>query len=179
MSCSIRAVFPTRPDHRFPHAQHRDCLVTAAGSSEHVALAQRHGPGGFAHRQHTIDMNIKVLRINPDLRTRVVVQHMRLVELPGPPAWQNCFEQSQTLLHIGCDCALIDKASAQSLFCRAECSHCGRMTIGSQVMSEAALSPIADQTMKPPLIMSSGLMPKKPGRHSTISAILPLSREPT
>jgi hypothetical protein len=46
-------------------------------------------------------------------------------------------------------------------------------------MSDAALSPMADQAMNPPFTMSSGLMPKKPGRHSTMSAIFPRSSEPT
>ena len=56
--------------------------------------------------------------------------------------------------------------------------HCGRMSNGSQVMRLAALSPMAPQAMKPPLTTISGLMPKKPGRHSTTSAILPGSSEP-
>ena len=62
---------------------------------------------------------------------------------------------------------------------RPKAPHCGRIRSGSQVMSEAALSPIADHTMKPPLITSSGLMPKKAGRQSTKSASLLGSREPT
>ena len=56
--------------------------------------------------------------------------------------------------------------------------HCGRMRNGSQVIRLAALSPMAPQAMKPPLTTISGLMPKKPGRHSTTSAILPGSSEP-
>ena len=61
---------------------------------------------------------------------------------------------------------------------RPNAPHCGRITIGSQVISEAALSPIGDQAMKPPLITSSGLIPKKAGRHRTTSASFPGSSEP-
>ena len=44
---------------------------------------------------------------------------------------------------------------------------------------DAPASPICAQAMNPPLITSSGLMPKKPGFHSTRSASFPVSTDPT
>src|ERR1700740_2607340 len=53
-----------------------------------------------------------------------------------------------------------------------ECTGCG-------VGIEAFGSPMGAATIEPPLTMQSGLTPKKAGDHSTRSASLPFSTEPT
>ena len=53
------------------------------------------------------------------------------------------------------------------------------MSSGCGVGIEAPASPICAQAMNPPLITSSGRMPKNPGFHSTRSASFPASTEPT
>ena len=50
---------------------------------------------------------------------------------------------------------------------------------GPGVGIDALASPIWDQTIDPPLITKSGFTAKKDGFHSTKSAILPFSIEPT
>ncbi len=55
----------------------------------------------------------------------------------------------------------------------------GRMNTGSGVGIDALASPICAHAMKPPLTTSSGLTPKNSGRHSTRSASLPTSTDPT
>src|SRR5713101_8094496 len=52
-----------------------------------------------------------------------------------------------------------------------KCTGCG-------VGIDALGSPIGAATMEPPLMMQSGLTPKKAGDHSTMSASLPFSTEP-
>src|SRR5512132_4404117 len=52
-----------------------------------------------------------------------------------------------------------------------QCTGCG-------VGMEAFGSPMGAATIEPPLMMQSGLTPKKAGDHSTRSASLPFSTEP-
>ncbi len=55
----------------------------------------------------------------------------------------------------------------------------GRYSTGCGVGMDALASPITLQAMKPPLITISGFTPKNAGLHSTRSASLPGSMEPT
>src|SRR5262245_36066759 len=55
----------------------------------------------------------------------------------------------------------------------------GRYRTGSGVGMDALGSPMAAVTMKPLLMTNSGLTPKKAGFHTTRSASLPASTEPT
>ena len=53
------------------------------------------------------------------------------------------------------------------------------MRTGCGVGIDALASPICAHAMKPPFSTSSGFAPKNAGRHSTRSASLPGSMEPT
>jgi len=60
-----------------------------------------------------------------------------------------------------------------------EPANCGPSTSGSAVSTVAFGSPTAPQAGSPALSTSCGLAPNSAGRHSTTSASLPTSSEPT
>ncbi len=71
------------------------------------------------------------------------------------------------------------KASEVAAVARPKPPNMGRECTGCGVGMEAFGSPIGATAIMPPLMISDGLAPKNAGRHSTMSASLPTSMEPT
>ena len=167
---------PIRPRPAVQRLRYRSCIIT---SPQHVALRQRQLARRLAGSQFAIDIDVEGLRIDADLRTGIVPQHVALRRACACRAGrQQLLAESKLGLESALDGQRMNETADSAGAARPKAPHCGRINIGSQVISEAAESPMAPQAMKPPLMTSSGLMPKKAGRHTTISAILPSSSEP-
>ena len=187
ISRSISAVLPEPTGPPMPMRAAWRASACGAGAScrhaspQHVALRERQRPRRLAGGEHAVDEDVEGLRVDADVRAGVVPAACRASSACACRAPAAVLSRGRAI-------------AARSRFDRQRMHEAGRQRrrgagrrrpiagacrIGSQVISEAALSPIAPHAMKPPLITSSGLMPKKAGRHTTMSAILPSSSEPT
>ena len=118
--------------------------------------------------------------IDGDLRRGVVQLHVLLADVAAVAHRLDAFGQAVTSADAFLHRSLADERERRSRQSRRpKLPNIGRMKTGCGVGIEALGSPICDQAMTPPLITISGLTPKNAGFHSTRSASLPTSIEPT
>ena len=142
ISCSISAVLPeptgppmpTRADAcAVPRSLIAACSVCASGT------ALRRLAGDRARRRP----NLEGLRVDRDLRAGVVVQHVALAELARSARRQQRLREAERPARRASIAAAARSSRDSACLARPNAPHCGRIASGSQVISEASLSPIA------------------------------------
>ena len=119
------------------------------------------------------------LGIDRDARQRVVELHVALADAAAAADRDSRFAQAERATGPRSSARLRDERQRRRAGRAAERAEHRPHASGCGVGIDALASPICAHAMKPPLITSSGLTPKKAGLHSTRSASLPTSTDPT
>ena len=123
--------------------------------------------------------DLERLGVDVDRGQRVVVDHVGLGDVAGRLDGHEPAAQAEPFGRARRRGRPATRTSPSGRRRRRRSTRVGRISTGCGVGIEAFGSPSAAHTMAPPLITSSGRTPKKRGSHSTRSASLPGSTEPT
>jgi len=144
-------------------------------SPQHIAARERHFACRLTGGKHAVNEDIEGLRIDGNLWARIVPQHVALRQPSCAADWKHFLGKAKFARQVARDRQRMHEARRQ-----------GRGALPNAPIADASGSLAGHQrgrtvthcthAMKPPLITSSGLMPKRPDAKHNIGELAVFQR---